>query len=435
MKTSVEALSDVEIKVEVEIPAASVDREYGRQMNRVGQRARIKGFRPGKAPKAIIRKQFGGTIAAETARALIGESLDDVLKGLDRTPLGEPAIEPGLAREGEPLTYAIRVQVKPIIEVHSWEDIEVAAPPATVSEEKIAERIGQLQSRHKERVPVEDRGADTGDILVANIEGHLDGERDPRLDASEIEIKVGAGQMIPGFEDQLMGATAGAKLEVEAVFPDDYHAEDLAGRPARWDVEVIQHLVEEVPEVDDDFAQDLGFDDAAALREDVRSKLQAEVDDDRKHEVERRVIAVLLERNPIQVPSVLQRAAMEDRARSMMQLLRMQGADQNMAMEIINSNLEGLSRTADTMVRRQLLLEAFAKQQAIDVDDEALSAEIVKRIEEHGEQAGKLYARPDMRETLRMELTQRAALERILDSAHVVDEKPEASPPQDEDAE
>ena len=429
MKTSVEALSEVELKIEVEIPSDRVDREVGRQVGKVGQRARVNGFRPGKAPKALIRKQYGSTIAVEAARALISDSLGAVLDGLDRSPLGEPAIEPGLAQEGEPLKYTVRVQVKPALDIHSWEGIEVSVPPVVVSDEQVAERIAELQRRYTERVPVEDRGADTGDIVVANFEGYLDGARNPRLDGTDVEMKLGSGRMIPGFEDQLMGARAGDKVTVEAAFPDSYGASDLAGKTGRWEVEVLQHLTEEVPAADDDFAQDHGHANLAALEADTRAKIAAEADKDRASAAEQRVVGVLLERNQFKIPPVLHQAAMEERARGMLQILRMQGADQQTAIDIINSNLDGLARAAETTVRRHLALEAFAKAQGIDVDDDALSAAIVERIAQGGEHAAKLYEKPEMRETLRTEMIQRQALDRILASAHIVDEKPEAKAP------
>jgi|GEM_PF-1460168 len=432
MKTNVEALSEVEIKVEVEIPAETVDREYSRQVSRFGKRSRIKGFRAGKAPKALIRKQFGSSIAAETARNLISKTIGEVLEGLEQTPLGEPAIEPGLAQEGAPLTYALRVQVKPSLEIHSWEDIEVSVPPIVVDDATVSERLTELQNRHKERVPVEDRATDTGDIVIVDLEGFLEGAPDPRLGGSDVEVRIGAGRMIPGFEDQLIGARVGETVEVSAAFPDDYGPADLSGKEASWNVTINQHFVEEVPEADDDFAVDLGHDDLNALLADLREKLHAEQLATRKGDLERRVIEVLLERNEFKVPPVLQQAAMEERARHMLQLLRMQGADQETAIEIINSNLEGLSRTAETSVRRQLALEAFALAQGLEADDEALSAEIARLIEEQGEQTARLYEKEEMRETLRMEMTQRAALAKIVEAAHVIEEKPAKKKPEPE---
>jgi len=425
MKTSVEALSEVELKVEVEISSAEVDKEFVRQVGKVGKRARIKGFRPGKAPRAIIEKHYGSSISAETTRSLITRTLDGVLDSLERKPLGEPAIEPGVARQGEPLKYAVRVQVKPVVKIHSWEGIEVAVPPAVVEERQVDARIGELQLRAKERVPVEDRGADTRDIVVANLEGHLEGERDPRLDAREIEITIGEGRMIPGFEDQLMGARPGQELVVETAFPDDYHQAELAGRPARWDVAVTQVFTEELPDIDDDLAQDQGFESLDELRADIFQQLLRAANKQRDEDIEKRVMAVLLERNRFPLPPALQQAALQERAHQFMSLLQMQGMGRDQAMEIINSNIQDLARASDLAVRRQLALEAFADAQGIDVDDDEVSDEIVKRIQERGESAAKLYARSEMRETLRMEMIQRRAIDRIKAEAIVTDAAPD----------
>ncbi|PIE65503.1 MAG: trigger factor [Deltaproteobacteria bacterium] len=427
MKTSVEALSEVELKVEVEVEADKVNREYAKQLSKLGKRARIKGFRPGKAPKALIRKHFGSSASAEATRQLINDTLGEVLDGLERQPIGYPMVEPGVARENEPLKYAVRVQVKPQIEIHSWSGIEVAVAPAVADPAEVEQRIGAMRNRLKERVPVEGRGADTGDILICNIEGSLDGERDPRLDAKDIEIKIGAGRMIPGFEDQLMGAEVGTLTEVESGFPDDYHAADLAGKTGSWSVEVLQHLVEETPALDDDFAKDEGFDNVAALRADVTAKVLADAEQKRADEIETKVIGVLLERNQFKAPPELVEAHARDRAGQMMQLLQMQGADQETAVGIIKSNAQGLTEAAERAIRRHLALESFAQQQGLDVEEEELAAEIVKRIEEHGEQVAKRYEDPEVRETLRAELTQKRALATIVGKARVVDETPEAT--------
>ncbi|MCB9736302.1 MAG: trigger factor [Deltaproteobacteria bacterium] len=436
MKTSVETLSEVEVKVDVEIPATDVDREYQKQLGHFGKRARVKGFRPGKAPRSLIEKTYGPSISAETARALISGSLKDVIDGLERKAIGEPAIEPGVARQGEPLKYAVRVQVKPQIEIHSWEGIEVAVPPLAVGDAAIDAEIEKKRDAHKERVPVEDRAIDTGDIVVADFEGYLDGERDLRLDGTDLEIRIGAGNMIPGFEDQLIGAKVGDAVTVETAFPDDYHHQPLAGKPGRWEVQVKQHFVEEVPEVDDDFAGDLGFDDVAALREDIRAKIAADAEKARTQSIERKVMEVLLERNQFMVPPVMLRAALEERARNVVRMMQMRGIDQKTAIELVNQNVKDLQAAAEGTVRWQLALEAFANQQAIDVDDDDLSAEIVERIERHGESVARLYENPDLRETLRMELIERRALERIVAKARVVDAQPEdgETPPTDDAA-
>lgn len=421
MKTSVQVLSEIEVKIEVEVPVEKVDKELDRQLGEFGKRARLKGFRPGKAPKDMVRKSFGADIATEATKRLINETFGPAIQeaGTDRA-VGEPQIEPGLARQGEPLKYAIRVQVKPKVEVHSWKDIEVSIAPPNVTAEQVNAKIAELQKKEVERVPVEDRGADTGDILVLDFEGYLEGKRDTRLDGRGMELQLGQGRMIPGFEDGLMGAKVGESRRVEATFPSEYGAADLQDKKAHFEVTVTEHLAEELPELDDGFASDLGFDDFEALRADTHAKLQKEADEAREQEIERKILAVVFERNPFPLPPAMVEAWLGDRARNMVSMLKAQGFPENQAWGFVEKNLEGLKASSAYQIRRHLTLEALGRQEKIEVDDETLSQEIVARIQKHGEQAGKLYERADARSSLMEEMVEKRALEAIIASAHVV---------------
>lgn len=425
MKTSVQSISEVQVKLEVELPAADVDKEYRRQLAAVARQARIKGFRPGKAPKSMVKKLYGSRVAEDTTRVLINKSLEEALGTLgDRSPIGQPSVEPGLAREGHPLKYAIRVEVKPEVEIKDWEAIEVAVADATVTAEDVDREIQQLRERHKERVPVEDRGADTGDLVVVSTTGSIEGEPDDRLTTTDMEVKIGAGQMIPGFEDQLMGAEAGGSKTIEVVFPEDYHAADLAGKGAVFEAEITQVFTEELPELDDDFAQDVGHDTLDALTESVNKRLQNQRDRSRREEIERRVVAVMLERNKFQVPPAMVRAQFESSAQRMLMLLQMQGMPRDQAVNMVEQNVDGMSRQAQDAVRRYLALEALAKQQEIVIDDDEVNAEVIKKIEAEGERAGKRYEAEDAREQLRLELRERATLDLLIERAKISSAQP-----------
>ncbi len=426
MQTSVQALSDVEMKVEVEIAASEVDRELDRQLSEIGRKARIKGFRPGKAPRAMVKKLYGGQIASDATRNLINASFAEALDKVDRPTVGEPNIEPGIAREGEPLRYAIRIQVKPHLKIASWRGIEVSVPPAVVDAAQVDAEIEQLRGRHKERVPVEDRGADTGDILVVNTKGKVEGEADPRLDTQDMEIKIGSGQLIPGFEDQLMGARVGESRTVSLNFPDDYHA-DLAGKAAEFEVEVTQHVVEELPEIDDDFAQDVGFDSVEALRADITSRLETTAAGERERKLEDGLISVLLERNPFQVPSAMVQGQLEANARRLASMLTMQGLPREQAIQFVQQNVQQLHGQAERAVKRYLALEALADSEELTVTDAQVDAEIVKRIETGGERVARQFEKPEEREGLRLELRERTVLDLLQRHAKITDAPQEST--------
>lgn len=428
MKATVQTISEIEIRIDVEVPADEVDRELARQLVNAGRKARVKGFRAGKAPKDLVKKTMAGEIAAEATRALVNTNFTAALESVGKgRVVGRPEVEPGLALEGSPLTFAILAEVKPDVAVHSWKGLEISAPSADVTPDALRERIDALRNRHKERVAVDDRAADTGDVCVVDFAGELGGEADPRLGAKDFEVTLGSGNMIPGWEDEVRGLALGATKRFEITFPEDYRAADLAGQQAAFTVTLKSLFREEVPEVDDDFAKDAGYASVEDMQEKLREALTKEFAERRATEVERRILEVLLERNPFQVPKSLIEAYAQDRARSLLQMWRMQGLPENRAMEFLQRNWAGINERVVSEVRRDLVLEALARQEKLEVSDDELSAAVVERIKEHGERAGKAYEKPEMREALMTDLTAKKALELVKSHASIVDAAPEAA--------
>jgi len=425
MKTSVQVVSEIEVVIEVELPSDKVGKELDRQLGEFSKRARVRGFRPGKAPKDLVRKSFASEIASEAVKRLVNESFAAAVESVGEHRLvGEPQVEPGVVRPGEPFKYAVRAQVKPRIEVHSWQGIEVAVAPTLVKSADIDAKVAGFQEKGKERVPVEDRASDTGDIIVIDTTGWVAGVRDTRLDLTGFEVKIGKGGMIPGFEDEVRGLSAGETKTFDIMFPEDY-SPGLAGKPARFEARVQGVFSEELPNVDDDFATDLGFENLEEMRKDIHDKLAREAEVRRKDETERRVMAVVLERNQFPVPPAMVEKHLGDRARTLVQMFQQQGMPRDQAIQLVERNVEGLKVAAEYQVRRHLVLEAIARQEKIDVEEEELAAAIVGKIQDRGEKAAKLYERPEMREAERAEMIEKKALAVLIESASIVDAEPE----------
>lgn len=433
MRTTVETLSEVELKLDVEIPADDVSREYQTQVNQTRSRARVKGFRQGKAPRDMIRRIYGHQLAADTAVKLIEGTVDDALKTVTRKVVSQPHVEPAVAEDGQPLRYSVRLQVKPEITIEDWKGLQVAVAPAVLDPAGIDGEIARLRDAHKERVPVEGRGADTGDVIVVSSTGSVAGEPDERLTTEGMEVRMGSGQFIPGFEDQLMGAEVGQTRAVETAFPDDYGHEQLAGKAASFQVEVSGLFVEELPELDDDFAQDVGEDSMEALRESIRSRLQAEAEEERSRDVDDGVVTELLVRQPVEAPPAMVQAQMEHGARRLLSMLVMQGVGYEAALKMAHSNRDKLAEEAGLAVQRFLLLESLAAAEGLVVDDDALEAEIAARAEKD-EHAAKHYERAEAREGLRLELVERATLDLLVEHATLTDAVPDEAPETDSPA-
>lgn len=421
MKTSFKQLGDVEIQVDVEIPAADVDKEYHRQLTAIRRQARVKGFRPGKAPKAIIKRMYGMQISSDATRALISQTLNEALRASDRVPVGEPAIEPSLAQEGESLKYTLRIQVKPVIDVSDWEGLEVEAPSADVASASIDEQLEKRQKDSAERVPVEGRGAATDDIVMMDIVGRIDGETDERLTTPGLEVTLGSETLISGFEEQLEGVKPDEFRTVSVTFPEEYHAPDLAGKAAEFDCTVNGVFAEELPELDDDFAKDIGFDDLAALRADIEGKLKEDLETTRRQVIEDKLVSVLLDRHAFKAPSSMVKMQTDSQVRRMMSFFRAQGMGAQEAMKMVEENSHDISQGADASVRRYLLLDAFAEQQSIEIDDETLNTGIIERVTKAGSYGARLFESDEQKESLRLELRDEAALALLLEHATVTD--------------
>ncbi len=433
MQTTVKAVSDTQVEVEVEVDAETVAQELSRQTRKVAKKARIKGFRAGKAPKAMVRKLYGEVIDYETSQALIEASFSEALSSVERRTVGQPEVVPGKITSGQPYRYKIVSEAIPEIELTRWKGIEVTVAPAVVDEARIDAEIAALRDRHKEQVPVEDRGADVGDILMVSTTGAVDGVPEPRLTTSRLRVKLGDSDLIPGFADQLMGARAGDERTIEVTFPEDYHAKELAGRGAVFEATVDEHFVEELPNLDDDFAQDAGFDTMEALRESIRARLQDEADRRRKVEIENKVMAVVLERNKFAVPASLAERQLRDEAQRVMLMAQLQGMPERKAREMVDDNLDDMFRRATATVRNHLALDALARQEGIEIDDQALNDEIVRRIEANEREAGR-YEKEEEREALRSELRMTAALDLLRTHAKIVDAVPEEGSSDDQEA-
>jgi trigger factor len=260
----------------------------------------------------------------------------------------------------------------------------------------------------------------------------VDGEADERLTTPGLEVKIGSGTLIPGFEDQLIGALVGETRKVEVTFPEDYHAEDLAGKAASFDCDVTGLFSEEVPDLDDDFAMDIGFDNVAALRADAEGQLSKEQELRRRQILEDKVVEIVMERNTFTTPTAMVQMQMDAQVRRMMSLFRAQGMDAQEAMKMIEGNSQDITSGAERAVRRYLLLDIFAAQEKIEIDDDVLNEEILQRVQGAGAYGAQLFENEEQKEGLRLEMRENAALDLIIEHAKISDAEDSESVESDE---
>jgi len=280
LKAAVTELPDSRVRVEVEVPADLVGRGLQRAARGLAREMRMPGFRKGKAPPSLVIQRLGfGAVLQDAIRESLPEWYEQGLLRSGITPVGDPNIEIVSApeTEGEPLEFKFEIWVRPNATLGDYKDLEVGKAEAEPSEEIVEREIERIREGFTKLEPVERVAAD-GDVLLVDFEGLLDGKAFEGGKASDTLIELGGGQLIEGFEEQLVGASAGDERKVEVTFPDDYQAEKLAGEDAVFTVEVKEVREKVLPELDDDFASEASeFDTLEELRADIAKRVDEAV--------------------------------------------------------------------------------------------------------------------------------------------------------------
>ncbi|MBS1200091.1 MAG: trigger factor [Proteobacteria bacterium] len=306
MMVSVEALKGLERRMQVSVPASRVEQQVDKRLLNVSRTARIKGFRPGKAPIHVVRKHYGAQVREEVVSDLIRETFAEAVQREQLVPAGGPRIQPLATDKGGDLKYSATFEVYPRVEIAGIEGMELVRPKASVAASDVDAMIESLRKQRPNFVAVERASAD-GDRLTIDFEGRLDGEPFEGGKAQGHQFTLGAGRMLKDFEDGLRGAAAGETRTFDVAFPADYPAKNLAGRTAQFTVTVGAVDEVQLPAVDDDFCKAFGVDEGGveALRTEVRENMERELAQAVRNRLKAQVMDKLLAANPLELPSVL----------------------------------------------------------------------------------------------------------------------------------
>jgi trigger factor len=306
MQVSVEAGEGLERRVKIDLPFERVEAEVEKRLQKLGRNARLPGFRPGKVPMQVLRRRYGDAVHQEVFGELVESSFSEALVQESLRPAGMPRIEPEIDPVEQRFGFTAIFEVLPQLEVASLAGRVVKSPVAEIADEDLENMVQHLR-RQRATWAAADRPAVMGDRLTISFTGTVDGESFEGGSGSGVQIELGAGRMIPGFEEGLVGASAGDRRSLELVFPDPYQAEHLAGKPVRFEVTVDAVEESVLPEVDAAFIEAFGIEDGdvARFREDVRKNMEREMKqrlDSRRKEA---VMNLLLEVHDIELPQVL----------------------------------------------------------------------------------------------------------------------------------
>lgn len=277
MQVSVETKGTLGRRMTVQIPAERIDQEVQNRLMSLSRNARIAGFRPGKVPFKVVQQRYGRQVHLEVAGDVMSSSLQEALRQQNLRPAGEPKLEPRVVESGKALEYVAEFDVYPDFEPATLAGVKLEKPVATVTDADIANMLEKLRQQRAGWETVE-RGAQQGDLVTVDFTGTIDGAEFPGGSGTGMNVELGSKRLIEGFEDKLVGSTSGAELTLDLRFPDDYHNADVAGKPVQFKVKVVRVSAPKLPEMDDAFAQSLGVDGIAALREEVAKNMRRELD-------------------------------------------------------------------------------------------------------------------------------------------------------------
>ncbi len=425
--TTVTELPESRVRVQAEVPAAEVEKRVAIAAKRLGRGLRVPGFRAGKAPAPVIVQRMGrDAVLDEAVRESIAVWYTAAIDAARVVPVGEPQLDLGdLPGQGEPLKFSIEIGVRPTATLGGYKDLEVGRREPDVTDEAIGEELDRLRERSA-RLDTVERAAASGDFVVMDYKGTLDGSPFPGGEGRDQMIELGSGRLVPGFEEQLDGAAAGEDRTVTVTFPEDYPAEELAGKEAEFAVSVKEVKAKELPALDDDLAAEAGFDTLDELREDIRGRLSEAEKSAIEAEFREAALDAAVEAATVEIPDTLVEARARELWEQMLHSLGHQGINRETYLQIAGREeddiIEQSKPDAAQALRREAVLAAIIEAEGIEPSEE----EILEAVEQAaGDGQGRTSPKKLLErlkssgrlDDLKQDLAQRKALDLVTGSA------------------
>ena len=358
---------------------AAVSAVYRKQVKNIS----VPGFRKGKAPRSIIEKMYGtGVFYEDAINDLIPDAYTEALKEAAIDTVGQPEFDV-VSIDENGLVLSAKVYVKPEVEIKDYAGIEVEKEVVAVSDEDVDREIETIRERNSREIDVTDRAAEMGDTTVIDFEGFCDGVAFEGGKGTDYALKLGSGSFIPGFEEQIVGKSIDEEFDVNVTFPEEYHAADLAGKPAVFKVKIHAITKVELPELDDDFAKDVSeFDTFDEYKADLKAKIEKRHEAAADNAVEDKLVEALIEKLEADIPEPMFVAETENFVRDYDTRLRSQGLDLNTYFKYTGMNLDALREQmrpqAERQVKARLALEKIAALENLEATEEDVNGEYEK---------------------------------------------------------
>lgn len=396
MSLQVEKLEKNMAKLTIEVSAEDLEKAMQNAYLKAKNRITIPGFRKGKAPRKMIEHMYGkGIFLEDAANALIPEHYSKALEECELEIVSQPEIDVTQADPGKAFIFTAEVAVKPEVTLGEYKGLEVPKTETEVTEEEIEAELKKEQEKNSRTITVEDRGAENGDIATIDFEGFIDGTAFEGGKGTDYPLTLGSGSFIPGFEDQLVGAKAGDHVEVNVTFPEEYQAAELAGKAAVFQCDVKKVEAKELPELDDDFAQDVSeFDTLAEYKDDIRKKLTERKEKEARTAKENAAVDKVIENAQMEIPDAMINTQISQMLDDFSRRMQAQGLTMEQYFQFTGMTAdkmrEEMKPQALKRIQTRLVLEKIAETENIQPTDEEVNEEISKMAEMYKMEADKL---------------------------------------------
>ncbi|MEB2314157.1 MAG: trigger factor [Sorangiineae bacterium] len=388
MQVNVQKLSPVLVEFDVVVDAVRVKSEFDKAFAAVARSARVRGFRPGKAPRKVLAQMFGSRIAADVAQRLVDETFPKATDEQQLQPVSAPDIEPQKVVETEPFTYKARFEIVPEISELKWTGLEAKRETAAVTDEMITAELDKLRRANSTlEAPAEARPAKTGDVVTIDFTVEVDGSEVADAGAKDFQVELGAGQLIAAIDEALVGKAPGAHAHASVDMPPSHPHAGLRGKQATFHLSLTDVKERILPAADDEFAKDLGeYETLADLKKDLKDGLEKQAKEASDNALAEQLVNELVKANPIPVPPSLVRRQMQITEQEVLGMARRQGQSPSRIPDEVRARIQADS---ESKVRAGLLMAEIAKREAIKIGD----PELEEGMKELAEQTGKNLAK------------------------------------------
>ena len=440
MSVQVENLEKNMVKLTIEVPAEelekAIDAAYKKQKNQIS----IPGFRKGKVPRAMVEKMYGVEVFYEdAANTLMQQNYPSAVEESGVDIVSRPSIDVVQIEKGKPFIYTAEVAVRPEVTLGKYMGVTVTKIDTSVSDDEVAEALEQQRNNNARTISVTDRPVAVGDTAVIDFEGFVDGVAFEGGKGENHPLEIGSHTFIDNFEDQLVGKNAGDEVEVNVTFPEQYQAADLAGKPATFKVKINEIKAKELPELDDEFAQDVSeFDTLAEYKESLKKNLEEKKENEAKRTKEDEAVQKIIDKSKMDIPEAMIDTQCETMIEEFAQRIAQSGLSMDQYLQFSGLTVDGLKEQvrpeALSRIQTSLVLEQIAKDENIEVSDDDVNAEIEKMAASYGMEADKLkeYMGDAEKESMKKDLAINKAVELVMSN---VKERAKAKSKKEKEAE